>query len=969
MSVRFQMEPQAAGVEIRLVGADGAVPTDLWPVAAPAALLPGVDLAQRLVAADSAIADGDTLLIEHRTVAGLSGREAASLELPAQAPVVARIETRGTIASTGFAADLEWRRPTGQPVVGARRVGAFLRIGEAWWRVSDALFHIAEAVDRLNQAPADDQGARFAAVAALREALPPAVQAGAAETGGLIGAMTIAIADAFSLDLKGEGDAAKLVPILHRSGGEPDEPLLPDERQRAFGEDQFNRYGTVRSVYTLGGNWYAVVTPMLRRALAEVRRVQSAPPAARRALFASPRAFLRDALGPDVDDTVLEAVFRETPSYADRVVGLGLWKPRVVPWIALDPTDWFGDGGAGAGREEPKGSRSDSCRGPSGIVVGDRTIPLSLEDADALRARVEDAISAGRPSVPVEVDGATVPVPATVETLAALNDLAAARRAKEDHVPGAPEPDAPAKAAPEVLLIRPNEEEVEVEGAFVPRHAPLSAASRGLATPLKPHQEEGLSWLQKAWAMGRPGVLLADDMGLGKTLQGLAFLAWLRGGMEDGTIPRAPVAVVAPTGLLQNWRAEADRHLSGDGLGRCTEAFGRGLAALKRPSPDGRPALDTDALAAADWVLTTYETLRDYDRDFGKVRFAAMLFDEAQKIKTPGVRLTDAAKAMNADLRIAMTGTPVENRLSDLWCITDAVHPAVLGDLKAFSAEYERSPDPDRLRRLKSSLDAWHGGRPPLLLRRLKQDRLPDLPVPREDLRETPMPATQRTAYEEVIAAARGADKPGAVLEALQRLRAISLHPDPDVPQSDDAFIAASARLQGAFAALDTVAASGERALVFLDDLAMQARLAGVIQRRYRLAAPPMIISGQVAGGVRQARVDRFQAGPDGFDAMILSPRAGGVGLTLTRANHVVHLSRWWNPAVEDQCTGRVLRIGQTRPVYIHIPMAVLGEGCAAFDRNLNALLNRKRRLFRDALMPPAATDEERNELFNATVS
>ncbi|WP_194913661.1 C-terminal helicase domain-containing protein [Azospirillum sp. INR13] len=251
--------------------------------------------------------------------------------------------------------------------------------------------------------------------------------------------------------------------------------------------------------------------------------------------------------------------------------------------------------------------------------------------------------------------------------------------------------------------------------------------------------------------------------------------------------------------------------------------------------------------------------------------------------------------------------------------------------------------------------------------RRLKQDRLPDLPVPWEDVRETPMPAPQRTAYEEVIAAARGDDKPGAVLEALQRLRAILLHPDPDVPQSDDAFIAASARLQGAFAALDAVAASGERALVFLDDLAMQARLAGVIQRRYRLAAPPMIISGQVAGGVRQARVDRFQAGPDGFDAMILSPRAGGVGLTLTRANHVVHLSRWWNPAVEDQCTGRVLRISQTRPVHIHIPMAVLREGCAAFGRNLNALLNRKQRLFRDALMPPAATDEERNEAVQRT--
>lgn len=129
-----------------------------------------------------------------------------------------------------------------------------------------------------------------------------------------------------------------------------------------------------------------------------------------------------------------------------------------------------------------------------------------------------------------------------------------------------------------------------------------------------------------------------------------------------------------------------------------------------------------------------------------------------------------------------------------------------------------------------------------------------------------------------------------------------------------------------------------------------------------------MVINGQVAGATRQARVDRFQAGPDGFDAMLLSPRAGGVGLTLTRANHVIHLARWWNPAVEDQCTGRVLRIGQIRPVTVHLPVATLPSGRRSFDQNLHALLERKRRLMRDVLVPPAATDADEDELFNATV-
>ena len=368
-------------------------------------------------------------------------------------------------------------------------------------------------------------------------------------------------------------------------------------------------------------------------------------------------------------------------------------------------------------------------------------------------------------------------------------------------------------------------------------------------------------------------------------------------------------------------------------------------------------------------MLTTYETLRDYDREFGRVRFAVMLFDEAQKIKTSSVRITDAAKAMNADFRLALTGTPIENRLADLWCITDTVHPAYLGDLKTFSAQYERTPDLDRLSTLKASLDRWQGGRPPILLRRLKEDELPDLPLRNEKVLKGLMPATQLLAYETTIADARKAQKPGAVLEALLRLRALSLHPAGKANSTDQEFIAGSSRMLLTFEVLDDIAKRGERALIFLDDLEMQARLVGIIQRRYGLPTPPMVINGRVDGVSRQARVDRFQAATEGFDVMILSPRAGGVGLTLTTANHVIHLSRWWNPAVEDQCTGRVHRIGQTRPVSVHIPIGILPDGRQSFDENLHALLDRKRKLMKEALMPPAATDTDRNDLWQATIA
>lgn len=956
MTSMFTHHVSPEWTEIRLERNGAALPVDDWAIEAPSALLPGVDLAQLLIAAGSAVAEAEALLVEHHAIAGLSAREAALLGLPPTTELRAVVDSSGLIVRPEFRATLAWQRPTGQAVIGAERIGAWLRVGGALQRLPTSLFDIAKAIDELAAAPAENEAARLAAIAALREVLPAAEQQGVASARGLLGRMTIVQAEAFSLDLQGEGEALRLIPVLHRSGAERQEPLLPPERQRVFGEDQFFRFGTARPAYALGEGWYVVLSPPLRQALAEVRRMASAPAATRRAFAAAPRAFLREALGKDADPTVIEQLFEETAAWSERVVGLGLWTKRVVPWVPLAATDWFGpETGGGDGPGQPTGPYP-------GIEVDGRRIPLSREQIADLQARVEAAIGLGHASVDLVMDGETIAVPAHHETLSALQRAEAALLPRRREPPPAPE-------APEVLIIKPNEESTEIEEAVAPgRAAPAMALPARLTTVPKPHQAEGIAWLQRAWTRGLPGVLLADDMGLGKTLQGLAFLAWLREGMEKGRVRPAPVMIVAPTGLLENWRAEHDRHLAAPGLGRCLPAFGQGLAAIRRRDADGRPALDVARLRAAEWVLTTYETLRDYDRDFGQVRFAALLFDEAQKIKTPGVRLTDAAKAMQAEFRVALTGTPVENRLADLWCIVDTVHPGCLGDLKSFSHRYERAAEAEQLRHLRESLDRERPGRPPLLLRRLKEDRLPDLPPREEIIRHEPMAGAQLAAYETTLREAREAGKRGGVLEALQRLRAICLHPDAGSDQADAAFIAASARLRAAIETLDAIAASRERALIFLDDLALQARLAGLLQRRYRLSSPPMVISGEVDGKSRQARVDRFQSSEAGFDVMLLSPRAGGVGLTLTRANHVIHLSRWWNPAVEDQCTGRVLRIGQSRPVSIHIPMAVLPDGRRSFDENLHALLERKRRLMREALLPPVATAAEREELLERTL-
>jgi hypothetical protein len=941
MKLRFEIAPTISATELRLLDGQAAIPLSAWGLSGH----PGADICQRLILEDQAIEDEACLLVEHPAMARMTADEARKLDLPPATALRAVVEGNGIMLRPDFAVALRWVRPTGQAVLGVQRVGAWLQEAEGWRRLPETLFAVAEAVDGHAVAARGDEADRMRAIARLREALPPAATSGQADASGMLGTVTVIEADAFSLDTVGEGDAMHLVPVLHRAGGGT-APLLPEDRQRMFGAEQFLRFASARPVYSLPGGVYITISPLLRRALEVVRRAAAGTPTQRRALLRDPRPAIREALGDEADLALIDSVVVETPIWSERVIGLGLWQPRVVPWIVLPGNDWFGDGG--------ERGQSQQAR-VVGLLIGDRGLELTVAEADALATAVTVAMAHGEKNV-IHVQGEEpIQIPATPATLAAL---------ATSRIPGEvlgfsdkpQQPLAPPSAPPPSITLTPiiedNFVKIDIEAIVRGRAAPPRDLPACLAAQLKPHQAEGLDWLQRSWIAGSPGVLLADDMGLGKTLQGLAFLAWLREGMPK-SIPKQPLLIVAPTGLLENWRAEHDRHLTQPGLGRLLTAYGRGLAALRKPNQDGEPGLDLSAIRAADWVLTTYETLRDYSRDFAAVRFATMLMDEAQKVKTPGIRMTDAAKAMNADFRVALTGTPVENRLADLWCIVDGVAPGHLGDLRRFSATYEGPEASARLIELKASLDQSLGGRPALLKRRLKEDRLPELPACTPIVARAAMQGMQLEAYQQAVACAREDSGAGRVLEALHRLRQVSLCPAVSDDIDDATLISSSVRLKLAIDALDQIQARGERALLFLDNLALMARLAGLLQRRYRLSNVPMTINGSVAGAARQARVDRFQSAADGFDVMLLSPRAGGVGLTLTRANHVIHLARWWNPAVEDQSTARVHRIGQTKPVTVHLPLAVLNDGRRSFDENLHALLERKRLLMRDALLPP----------------
>ncbi len=371
-----------------------------------------------------------------------------------------------------------------------------------------------------------------------------------------------------------------------------------------------------------------------------------------------------------------------------------------------------------------------------------------------------------------------------------------------------------------------------------------------------------------------------------------------------------------------------------------------------------RATLDVASIENADLVLSTYETLRDYHLSFGKVRFAVIVYDEAHKLKNPLSLMNTGAKAQQGDFTLMVTGTPIENSVIDLWTLLDIAWPGFL-DLSAreFLNRYGLD-DPNCRKELKRRLmeptsmpDGGHSI-PAIMLRRFKQDILEGLPERKVDLIRETMPQAQQQAYD--ILLARIKNKELSAIAALQALRAISLHPHlamrPKEPNQHQTFIEASARFSALFRILDRLHAGTKKALIFVEIRDAQAILQDLIKHRYRLMA--QIINGETAAPARKRIREDFQQSR-GFDVLILGPKAAGFGLTLTAANHVIHLNRWWNPAVEDQCSDRVYRIGQDKPVTIHLPMAIhpaLGD--RSFDVVLHGLMEEKRALSRDIVIP-----------------
>jgi hypothetical protein len=418
---------------------------------------------------------------------------------------------------------------------------------------------------------------------------------------------------------------------------------------------------------------------------------------------------------------------------------------------------------------------------------------------------------------------------------------------------------------------------------------------------LRPYQERGLAWLDEMDRLGLGGIL-ADDMGLGKTVQVIA-LHLLRHAGTDPARHKA-MLVICPASVVGNWEREINR-------------FAPSVRVIRFHG--STRALPSEGVRPTDIVLTTYGVARRDRTKLADVDWGLVVADEAQAIKNPNSHTARSMRAIGRTAtRLALTGTPVQNQLTDLWAILDWTTPGLLGPLDRFRSEIavavERDRDPVETERLNQVLR-------PFLLRRRKtdQDIAPDLPPKTETNEIVPLTVEQAALYRAVvdetmanIAGSEGFVRRGLVLGLVTRLKQICNHPAHFLRESGP-LPRRSGKLTAATELLEVIRDESDAALVFTQYVAM-AELLDAYWRQ--LGFRTLVLHGGLSLHERDARVEAFQAGE--ADVFIISLRAGGVGLNLTAATHVIHYDRWWNPAVEDQASDRAWRIGQTRPVQIH---------------------------------------------------
>lgn len=656
--------------------------------------------------------------------------------------------------------------------------------------------------------------------------------------------------------------------------------------------------------------------------------------------------------------------------YSNRIVDIGIEEPYYSPFIAKKDADigWFPENVVPLITFTPSGETESIA-----VPINKETLTVLQKKLDEAKVTKQETINVSGLDHPFSIADAERIVQTFTEVWADV----AEGKFKEPSKKTSSQTQKPSKNK-KTLVLRSNIETV----GYIERRA--LALSTDIAPPVIPtsmsqdaslleHQREGVAWLQHLYKLQEEfnvrGALLADDMGLGKTFQLLTLMAWI----IQSNPATDPMLIVAPLSLLENWKDEAEKFFPN--VFQILTAYGDALSPMriKREEIDTRLKTE-DGLVKflrpgwiqdAKVVLTTYETLRDLEFSFAQKKWSLMICDEAQKIKNPAAMVTRSAWRQNVGFRIACTGTPVENTLTDLWSLFEFCQPGMLGPLNEFGKNYRKPIEIDsrdiegveRLAQLRLLIE-------PQLLRRTKAEVAKDLPskIIVDTCRRLPISSIQRSLYAKAIEDFNKRNDPSFAspfknhLGLLQYIRLLCTDPrryglSVFKPEPIKQYREASPKLDWLLTQLIDIKNKDQKAIVFCEFKNIQRLLQHYIREQFGFDAD--IINGDTSASSghdlsRQRRIKTFQAKP-GFGVIILSPVAVGFGVNIQEANHVVHYMRTWNPAKEDQATDRAYRIGQKKDVYVYYPV-ITSNDFTTFDEKLDRLLEHKRSLAGDVL-------------------
>lgn len=898
------------------------------------------------------------------------------------------VDRTSELGRADFRYIMRWRE--GAQEVAIARVGAYL-LHEAsgrWMHLDRRTFALAEAMSRFNALAPVDRSAPGAAWGTLAAIHRDAAESGA-RLDGYLRENTVIVPSTLELTIREEPDGS--VTFLPRVPelGEPGLLAAKFEQSLKIGDTMVLTTPDGRRMRIL---WSATQQEVLHR-MQRVRRVRGDN--ARRLKEEPVSVFDGVADAIDLHHVALE--------YGPRVVGVGplarqtdskAQSPNILDHLRVAALN-------------PELERAAAEAPPAPPTITRQAVALELLDAATgskleVRLRTGEEVAALRDVVQRAVaQGATQ---ASYQGHAIVVEpalLSVLDRYIHRHGDGRPGSGEVGRSGHLYLLINEHQDSL-TEALRVTVESPADIQPVEVAPPnslapgvvLQTHQRQGLSWLETCRTLPlRRGALLADDMGLGKTLQLLSHIAGL---VESGALldephggpngPWRPVLIIAPLVLIdaETWLMEMRSRFADEGrvfepyLVLRDDGIKRVMASGGPRDLLGKPLLDADRLMAHKVVLTTYETLVAYQHSLaqrvgGRPLWSLVIFDEAQEIKVPSTKQSYAAKALDARFKIAATGTPVETRLRDLWNLLDTVEPTVLGTQRDFIENFE-SPVMDgntqsRTAALEQLRTHLRYQRADALLLRRDKSILEGLPPRQEHRLPCPLSEKEREAIQGVIQSSRRRSAKNGSLATLQRLHLVSQHPwlvsGSDVLPSVDDLLRDSSRMQGLVNLLERIKQQGEKALVFARSVPTQRLLAHVLSQHF--SVPVDVINGQTgmdvgnrrrAGEVRRRMLNQFQQ-REGFAVIVLSPFVAGVGLTLVEANHVFHYGRWWNPAVENQATDRVYRIGQQRPVHVYYLIGVDPTGSIpqTFDEVLDKLLQSRRALATDFLIPVGEED------------